>query len=106
MTSPDITPCPVCGHSRSTDFFTATGMPVTCASIFPTREDALAVPRGDLTLTSCDACSFVFNRCFDPALGAAGARYESSQAASGTFGTFAQALATYIDQPSQADWSA
>jgi hypothetical protein len=74
-------------------------MPVTCTAIFTTREEALAVPRGDLTLASCDACSFVFNRLFDPALGEVGARYESSQAASRTFGAFAQGLAhDWIDR--------
>lgn len=85
--------CPVCGNSRSTDFFTAIGLPVTCASIFPTRAEALAVPRGDLTLTSCNACSFVFNRTYDPVLSEVGARYESSQTASGAFSAFAEALA-------------
>jgi SAM-dependent methyltransferase len=84
--------CPVCGHLGSTDFFSATGLPVTCASIFPTREEALAVPRGNLTLTSCNACSFVFNRTFDPTLSEVGARYESSQGASGAFSAFAEGL--------------
>jgi SAM-dependent methyltransferase len=75
------------------DFFTAAGLPVTCASVFETRDEALAVSCGDLTLASCDACSFVFNRSFDPTLGDIGARYESSQASSTTFGAFARELA-------------
>jgi hypothetical protein len=85
--------CPICGHPGSTDFFDAPPIPVTCASVFSTRSEALAVPRGALTLASCDDCSFVFNRLFDPSLGEIGARYESSQAASGHFGTFAEGLA-------------
>ena len=57
------------------------------------------MPVGDLALACCDECSLVFNRLFDPALGEIGARYESSQGASGTFGAFADALARrWIEQ--------
>ncbi len=91
--------CPVCGFDQSTDFFHASDVPVTCASIFETRDEAAAVPTGDIDLTMCGVCSFVFNRSFDSALGEIGARYESSQAASGHFGAFAQALAAdWIDR--------
>jgi hypothetical protein len=85
--------CPVCGAGTATDFFSIADVPVTCASIFATRQEALDVPTGDVHLVACDACGFVFNRSFDPALGAVGARYESSQAASAHFGAFARSLA-------------
>jgi SAM-dependent methyltransferase len=85
--------CPICGHTGSMDFFDAPAIPVTCASIFSTRAEALAVPLGALTLAACNACSFVFNRVFDPSLGEIGARYESSQGASVHFGTYADGLA-------------
>jgi SAM-dependent methyltransferase len=85
--------CPICSHTGSMDFFDAPAIPVTCASIFRTRAEALAVPRGALTLTTCNACSFVYNRVFNPSLGEIGARYESSQAASVHFGTYADGLA-------------
>ena len=68
-------------------------VPVTCASIFASRQEALDVPAGDVNLVACDACGFVFNRSFDAALGAISARYESSQAASAHFGAFARSLA-------------
>ena len=97
----------MCGALQAPEpFFVLRNVPVTCTSIFETAAAARAVPGGDVELSSCASCGFVFSGTFDPALGELGARYESSQAASGTFGTFAQALATYIDQPSQADWSA
>lgn len=91
--------CPVCGGGRATDFFAIAAVPVTCASIFASRQEALDVPTGDVHLVACNTCGFVFNRSFDPALGAAGARYESSQAASAHFGAFARSLARdWIDR--------
>jgi methyltransferase family protein/C-methyltransferase-like protein len=68
-------------------------VPVTCASIFASRQEALDVPAGDVNLVACNVCGFVFNRSFDAALGAISARYESSQAASAHFGAFARSLA-------------
>jgi Methyltransferase domain/C-methyltransferase C-terminal domain len=90
---PDAHVCPLCGGSGSNDFFHAANAPVTCASIFATREEALEVPSGVIDLTICRSCGFIFNRSFDADLGAAGAEYESSQAASAHFGAFAQSLA-------------
>jgi len=71
-------------------------VPVTCTSIFATQEDARAIPCGELDLCVCPRCGFAFNRLFDARLGELGARYESSQAASARFNTFATSLA--------ADW--
>jgi hypothetical protein len=47
---------------------------------------------GRVDLTVCRSCGFVFNPCFDPVLGALGAKYESSQAASAHFSAFASSL--------------
>src|ERR1044072_7495274 len=85
--------CPVCGGGRAVEVFSMADIPVTCASIFASRKEALDVPAGDVNLVACDACGFVFNRSFDAALGAISARYESSQAASAHFGAFARSLA-------------
>jgi SAM-dependent methyltransferase len=86
--------CPLCAANRSRRFFSITDVPVTCASIFATAAEARSVPRGDVHLTVCAACGFVFNPDFDPALAAIGARYESSQSASAHFSAFARSLAT------------
>ncbi len=88
--------CPLCSNRRVHAFFSLPASPVTCTSIFPTREQALAVPTGRIALTVCEGCGFVFNAAFDPTLGEVGARYESSQAASAHFSAFARSLA--------ADW--
>lgn len=88
--------CPLCSNRRVHAFFSLPAAPVTCTSIFPTREQALAVPTGRIALTVCEECGFVFNAGFDPTLGDVGARYESSQASSAHFSAFARSLA--------ADW--
>lgn len=51
------------------------------------------MPTGDIDLTACPQCGFVFSTSFDARLGEIGARYESSQAASTRFSTFANSLA-------------
>lgn len=50
-------------------------------------------PTGELTLTTCDGCSHVFNRSFDSTLLEYGLNYENSLHFSGTFSSFAQDVA-------------
>jgi SAM-dependent methyltransferase len=85
--------CPLCKESASTEFFTIENVPVTGASVFATAKEAKSLPSGRVQLANCARCGFVFNRVFDPRLGEIGAQYESSQAASAHFGSFAQSLA-------------
>ncbi len=85
--------CPLCGESSLTDFFTVAHVPVTCGSVFATADEAKSLANGRVQLANCAHCGFVFNRVFDPRLGEIGARYESSQAASAHFGSFAKSLA-------------
>jgi SAM-dependent methyltransferase len=69
-------------------------VPVTCASVFDSAAEARAVPIGDIDLTVCRRCGFVFACGFDAALGEISARYESSQAASTHFNAFVNSLAS------------
>ena len=85
--------CPLCGESTLTEFFTIAQVPVTCGSVFATADEAKSLPNGRIQLANCAHCGFVFNRVFDPRLGGIGAQYESSQAASAHFGSFAKSLA-------------
>ncbi len=87
------TRCPLCGSEATSDFYSQSGAPVTCASVFADAATARAVARGNIDLAACEACGFAFNRSFDPRLGELGARYESSQSASPRFNAFAAAKA-------------
>jgi hypothetical protein len=91
--------CPVCAATGVRAFHSISAAPVTCASIFDTPQAALAVPNGAVRLVVCQTCTFIYNELFDPALGAMSARYESSQAASAHFSSFAKTLAkSWIDR--------
>jgi SAM-dependent methyltransferase len=59
----------------------------------PTREEALAYPQGTIRLGFCDACGFISNLAFDPALTEYSGRYEETQGFSPTFNAFHRALA-------------
>ncbi len=91
--SPSRAHCPLCGGGTVHDFYSKEGVPVTCTSVFADAAQAREVARGSIDLAACDRCGFAFNRSFDPRLGELGARYESSQAASAHFNTYAAATA-------------
>ena len=85
--------CPCCQETFAESVFAISQVPVMVATAFECAEDAQSSPRGDIDLVACNGCGFVFNRAFDQALAVAGARYESSQAASPHFSAFARGLA-------------
>ena len=65
--------------------------------MFPdTREEALAVPRGDLVLAFCAACGLVWNVAFDPDALEYDAGYENSLHFSPTFQRYAEELANRL----------
>jgi hypothetical protein len=63
-----------------------------------TREEALAYPCGELTLTLCEDCGFVFNSTFDAALVDYASTTEESQHFSGTFNQFARSLVSELTE--------
>ncbi|MCB1624415.1 MAG: hypothetical protein KDI32_07495, partial [Pseudomonadales bacterium] len=87
------TACPVCGASASREVYRIEQAPVTCAAVFASAAQARAVPTGRVDLVVCEACGFLYNSAFDAETAQSGARYESSQAASAHFGSFAKQLA-------------
>ena len=48
------------------DFLEISGVPVTVGALCATREHAHAAPKGDLRLCLCEACSYVWNRAYEP----------------------------------------
>jgi SAM-dependent methyltransferase len=74
MTPEAAHPCPVCGSRDTKVFFEAVEMPAHIGILWPSREEALRCPKGDIRLSFCVACGFITNVMFDPA------RMEYSQA--------------------------
>jgi hypothetical protein len=85
--------CPGCNAPLAVPVYSVAATPVTVATVFTTAEQARAVPRGPVDLVLCEQCGLLFNPLFRAALAEAGARYESSQASSAHFSSFAQSLA-------------
>lgn len=71
--------CPVCQSKELHPLLQRSGIPVF--QNLPCIDQATArnIPRGDLTLTRCEQCSFVFNATFDGSLVEYGAGYENAQ---------------------------
>lgn len=85
--------CPSCGGPNLEDFYHVSNVPCQSARLFASREAALAVPRGEITLAYCRDCDFAFNRNFEAGLADYSAGYEGTQAFSGVFSEFHTSLA-------------
>lgn len=86
-------PCPVCGTSEVRDFIKIQNVPVHCNLLWSDYSDALAAPKGDVTLVFCSRCGHIYNRAFDPALTEYTQAYENSLHFSPRFQQYAQTLA-------------
>ena len=85
--------CFSCGSRQVTIFYEVEGVPVNSCLLIPSRNDALSFPKGDLRLTFCQACGFIFNSAFDPSLLEYSTAYEETQGFSPRFQEFARGLA-------------
>ncbi|HVN56635.1 MAG TPA: class I SAM-dependent methyltransferase [Anaerolineaceae bacterium] len=88
--------CLSCGSTNLKPFYELVGVPVQSVQLIYDRVRALQFPKGDILLTFCQECGFIFNRLFDPALENYAIQYESTQAYSSTFNAFASRLANQL----------
>jgi len=82
------TACPNCRHSDFEDFFEIRNAPVHSLVTIKNREEALEIPRKDITLAFCNHCGFIFNSSFDTSLDFYTQGYEDQQGFSPTFVKF------------------
>ncbi len=93
------TPCAACGFAKTREFYTVENVPTQSNLLVSSREEALNFPRGDVALSMCERCGFIFNTRFDPTLLESSERYEATQGFSPTFGKYADALAArWVEQ--------
>jgi SAM-dependent methyltransferase len=85
--------CPSCDSAKISIFYELGTVPVQSVLLVPTREKALKYLRGDISLTFCQTCGFIFNSAFDSALLEYSSTYEATQRFSPTFSAFAHDLA-------------
>jgi SAM-dependent methyltransferase len=85
--------CPSCGAGELEIFHEQHGVPVHSVRLVPTRQEALAFPRGSLRLGFCAGCGFITNTAYDPEPQDYAVSYEETQGFSQTFNAWAEALA-------------
>jgi len=86
--------CPICGSSGDRcDVATVRGIPARVGIVSRDRDEAVALPKGDLQLALCRRCGYVGNAAFDPSLLYFGPGYEASLHQSPTYRRFLDALA-------------
>jgi len=88
--------CHACGQYAVELFYEVQQVPVQSVLLFPTRADAVGMPKGDLLLGFCPSCGFVGNQAFDPGLIEFSSRYEETQGYSATFTKFHADLAARL----------
>ncbi|MEO6212471.1 MAG: class I SAM-dependent methyltransferase [Vicinamibacterales bacterium] len=91
-----MTACPVCAALSPAPFLIRDPVPVHQNLVVGDVASAVALNRGRLALHACDACGFVFNAAFDPALLSYGAAYDNTQSCSPAFEQYLQQLADHV----------
>lgn len=87
------TTCPLCQGEEVFAFFTQEQMPIYCNVLWPTKQEAINAPRGDIELVFCENCGHIFNRRFDPTRVSYAQDYENSLHHSQRFQEYAESIA-------------
>jgi hypothetical protein len=88
--------CPGCGSNHCEVFYEVASVPATSRRLSPSRDEAVALPRGDIALEFCEACGLVFNGAFDRGLVDHAVVHEEIHASSLIFKAFQQRLADQL----------
>lgn len=91
--SNNLNGCPVCQGEDTIVFLSIDQVPTYCNVHYHSREEALDVPRGDISLAYCRSCGHIYNQRFEPALMEYSPAYENSLHYSPRFQTYIEALA-------------
>ena len=88
--------CPVCSRSDLGVFLELEQVPVLCNQLLPTRERALAAPRGRIDLGFCETCDAICNVAFDEEQIDYSQAYENSLHFSPRFQEYAESLVSRL----------
>ena len=90
----DNTICPNClSPDCCHPFYEVLGVPTNSCLLVEDRARALDFPTGDIVLSVCSECGFIFNAAWDPQRTVYSDQYEETQGFSATFNRFNRALA-------------
>lgn len=85
--------CPVCDTAQLRPFYAQAGVPTHVGILWPTRQEAVECPRGDLDLGYCPGCALVYNTGFDASRNTYGHSYDNALHFSAVFQDYEQNLA-------------
>jgi SAM-dependent methyltransferase len=86
-------PCPACQFAHTEPFFELTDAPVSIGIQWPSVDGAKSCQRGDLRLSFCSACGFIWNQAFDACRLEYSQRYDNSLDYSPVFQEYAKSIA-------------
>jgi len=91
--------CPNCQSIEAENFYTIKNSPVQSVVTIKSFEEAIAIPKKDISLAFCDNCGFIYNSSFDTSLDMYTKGYEGQQGFSQTFVSFiTQITERFIDK--------
>ncbi len=88
--------CPVCSSSEIVQFLRREKVPVHQNLLMKDQALAVGIARGDMQLSVCTICGFIFNSAFDPRKLNYGADYNNNQTCSPFFNSYVEDLACYL----------
>ena len=71
--------CPVCGSRKIRVFYKQPKVAALNNVVYASKSKALNAPKGEVDLTNCRNCSFIFNRNFNPQLARYTKEYDTSR---------------------------
>jgi SAM-dependent methyltransferase len=94
--SPPAGLCPACRSPLLVRVLDQTDVPIHTSALLPTRAEAVAYPRANLSLDVCKACGLISNSAFDARTHDYSASYEEVQSYSPRFRDYAAQLADQL----------
>ncbi|MBN2173694.1 MAG: class I SAM-dependent methyltransferase, partial [Bacteroidales bacterium] len=82
------TACPCCHGENLKKIFSIRNAPSQSVVTMKSYQDAISIPRRDISLALCSDCGFIFNRDFDQTIDFYTKGYEDQQGFSATFSNF------------------
>jgi SAM-dependent methyltransferase len=88
--------CPICKDNQASMVISRKHVPVHQNFLFKREQDAINIPRGNLSVFLCRHCGFVFNADFNPALLSYNENYENTQSYSPVFESYLNDSVDYL----------
>jgi 2-polyprenyl-3-methyl-5-hydroxy-6-metoxy-1,4-benzoquinol methylase len=88
--------CPICSGNKLHEFLNRNSVPVHQNLVLASRKEALSVKSGNLALTVCHDCGFIFNHLFNEKKLSYGEAYDNSQSYSQVFKKYLDDLADHL----------